>query len=333
MKLSVQNVRQKAVAFGGEVRTLATISDDEDGDESSSEISDISFIDEVLPDSEPEFIPSQCIFCSQKSSDLEESLLHMRKSHSFFVPQKDRLVVSEQSLLKYLHLIIYGYLECLYCGTQRNTLQAVQQHMAQKGHCKMDISSEGSEFAEFYHLTSGEQSNDEEDEAEGGSTKRPVYDLGQIDDMSLRLPSGKVLSHRSAAPTHPHHRPLDRSANHSPNRNADLLPDPPILVDVGSRSAEEGTITMLAGRAGGALAKSERKELAVEAKLANLSAKDRRALMHLPVSQQRAVLATQKRQLERSLRAERRMQNRVETLGNKTLMKHFVNDVPGRALG
>jgi len=49
--------------------------------------------------------------------------------------------------------------------------------------------------------------------------------------------------------------------------------------------------------------------------------------------QQRALLATQKKQVEKAKKAERRYQSRVEGMGNKSLMKHFVPDTPGRLNG
>ncbi len=55
--------------------------------------------------------------------------------------------------------------------------------------------------------------------------------------------------------------------------------------------------------------------------------------MHLPASEQRALLAVQKKQIDKARRAEWAMRGRVEGMGNKTLMKNFVNDVPGRLNG
>ncbi|KAI0448858.1 hypothetical protein F5B21DRAFT_87809 [Xylaria acuta] len=44
---------------------------------------------------------------------------------------------------------------------------------------------------------------------------------------------------------------------------------------------------------------------------------------------QRAVLAMQMKQLDKSRQTEQWIRCRVERKGNKTLIKHFVNDVPG----
>jgi pre-60S factor REI1 len=55
--------------------------------------------------------------------------------------------------------------------------------------------------------------------------------------------------------------------------------------------------------------------------------------MHMTSSQQRALLSTQKKQMEKARKIERTMQSRVEGMGKKALMKHFVPDTPGRLNG
>ncbi|KAM5347163.1 hypothetical protein ACJ41O_010168 [Fusarium nematophilum] len=76
-----------------------------------------------------------------------------------------------------------------------------------------------------------------------------------------------------------------------------------------------------------------REESFATRQLVCLSAKDRHSLIHLPLSQQLAMLAVRNAQIAKARRAEgaeRAMLSRVETRGNKNLMKHFVNDVPRR---
>lgn len=42
-------------------------------------------------------------------------------------------VVDVEALLAYSDLVIFGYRECLCCGSQRSAVDAVQQHMKGKG--------------------------------------------------------------------------------------------------------------------------------------------------------------------------------------------------------
>ncbi|KAL3290880.1 pre-60s factor [Colletotrichum asianum] len=100
------------------------------------------------------FDATQCLFCNYNSENLEENLDHMRKRHGMIVPYLESLIVDLEALVKYLHLVIYEYTECLYCGSIRNTPQAAQQHMTGKGHCKIDVQKENFEFRDFYAFES-----------------------------------------------------------------------------------------------------------------------------------------------------------------------------------
>ncbi|KAF9875136.1 TRI15 [Colletotrichum karsti] len=153
------------------------------------------------------FTPGQCLFCPKDSPDFADSVVHMQKSHGLFIPQKQHLIVDLETLFQYLHLVIFQYRECIQCGTQRATVQAVQQHMTGKGHCKFDISDPDSEFAEFYdfaELDEDAESGDEDDEynkddedknleeTTTSSRRQPLV----ADEDSMRLPSGRVISKR-----------------------------------------------------------------------------------------------------------------------------------------
>ncbi|OKL55517.1 hypothetical protein UA08_09205 [Talaromyces atroroseus] len=108
-------------------------------------------------------------------------------------------------ITRYLHLVIFGYRECIQCGTERATIQAVQQHMIGKGHCKFDVSEEDSEFAEFYDFvgleddTEGEMEDDGDtrnyEEADISSTRKPLL----AGEESIHLPSGKIITKKSSA--------------------------------------------------------------------------------------------------------------------------------------
>ena len=58
--------------------------------------------------------------CKHRSIGLEENLEHMLKTHSLYIPDKDALIFYYKTLIEYFHLVIFGYFECLYCGSQRS---------------------------------------------------------------------------------------------------------------------------------------------------------------------------------------------------------------------
>lgn len=121
----------------------------------------------------------QCLFCSLPSPSFESNLDHMRKKHGLFIPTTiddgtQQLTVDLEIFLEYLHLVIFGYHECLVCHTQRHKSHAVQQHMMGKGHCRLELGEqetdsedeEGNEYRDFYEpLTNSEDEfSDAEDE-------------------------------------------------------------------------------------------------------------------------------------------------------------------------
>lgn len=74
-----------------------------------------------------QFQPSRCLFCNQASQDFGASTAHMQTAHGLFVPDQKKLVVDLETLFDYLHLVIFGYSECICCGTQRQSPHAAQQ--------------------------------------------------------------------------------------------------------------------------------------------------------------------------------------------------------------
>ncbi|EQB49657.1 hypothetical protein CGLO_10983 [Colletotrichum gloeosporioides Cg-14] len=138
------------------------------------------------------FDPTQCLFCNYHSENLDENLDHMLKRHGMIIPHLESLIVDLETLVKYLHLVIYEYTECLYCGSIQNTPQAAQQHMTGKGHCKIDAEKENSEFKDFYDF----EYNVDSDGSRFGDSGRA--DFVGVEDETRRLPSGKTVSHRKA---------------------------------------------------------------------------------------------------------------------------------------
>ncbi|KAI0386138.1 C2H2 type zinc-finger-domain-containing protein [Hypomontagnella monticulosa] len=284
-------------------------------------------IDSPKPAMQP-FAPGQCLFCPNSSPNFTDSVTHMQKSHGLFVPHQQHLAVDLETLFEYLHLVIFGYRECIHCGTQRATIQAIQQHMTGKGHCKFDISEQGSEFAEFYDFS--EPEDDEESDIEGDnserdqeerttSTRKPLV----ADEDSIRLPSGKIISRQSPSQPGPSFNHLRRRTRVPPSQLEYSPTDPDDKEGSGKEELDsDNRDTQL-------LSKREKRERAVVAyQLANMSANDRASLMHLPTSEQRSILVAQHRQTAKIQKEERRRQGKIDRKGNKNLYAYWNTETP-----
>lgn len=141
----------------------------------------------------------------------------MQQHHGLFVPSSlvvdgvaKVFAIDTEALLRYMHLIIFGYRECLFCHSQRRSVLAVQQHMMGRGHCRMDLEGSESEFRELLEDVQ-DKTEENEDEVVGTTRASEGQPAHTIDDRTreLRLSSGKVLSHRATgAPPRTNRRPL-----------------------------------------------------------------------------------------------------------------------------
>lgn len=283
----------------------------------------------------PPFILEQCLFCPKLSPSFTDSMVHMRKSHGLFVPHQQHLAVDLETLFRYLHLIIFGYRECIKCGTERATVQGAQQHMTGKGHCNFDTSEEDSEFAEFYDFSESENTSESEIEGDGdetgheetaaSSSQKPLP--GGQD--SMRLPSGKIISRQSSAQAGPSFTQLRRRARTYASRLERTLVE---AGDEEEDKEEEGSSKE--DPDSGAhdtriLSKREKREKeTVTYQMASMSASDRDSLVHLPASQQRAILAAQFRHTVKVQKEERRRQGKVDRKGNKNLYAYWHTETP-----
>lgn len=203
--------------------------------------------------------------------------------------------------------------------------------MLGKGHCKFDIAEEDSEFADFYDSSGSgsEAESDEEDEdADHTPTARKSKSDGpavQVDEHSLRLPSGKVISNRSQ----PQNNTRRQLAKMRVAGKPEQLEDGPKASEDKPEPAASSSSTSSATQSGGdslTSIRAAKQEIRFTKQLANLRASDEKSLAHLPLPQQRALLATQQKQVEKAARVEERYRGRLEGLGNKFLMTHFVKD-------
>ncbi|SPO04393.1 related to TRI15 - putative transcription factor [Cephalotrichum gorgonifer] len=263
----------------------------EEGDDEESE-SDISSESDSSSDQESiQFVPEECLFCNQTSKDFDENLSHMHQAHSLVIPFQSSLVVDLQTLVWFLHMVIFSYRECICCGKRRRTLEAVQQHMTSLGHCRFDVTEEMSAFYDMDSLNQGT----------AGNSSHP-------DDYTLRLPSGKLLGHRSYVD------PTSRSWLR------ERAPAGPSALPA-SQDSEAGSQ---------ALTKGDQKEQALTTRISQLRTGDQMSLMHLPQSQQRSLLLAHKKALDEAKRAERRTRRRVDNAGNITAIhtKYYKQEVP-----
>uniref|UniRef100_A0A1B6KJ29 C2H2-type domain-containing protein n=1 Tax=Graphocephala atropunctata TaxID=36148 RepID=A0A1B6KJ29_9HEMI len=173
-------------------RSLSKSEDDSDVEEVDSDE-----WDEEFSDDNP-ILRNDCLFCKHHSATMMKSLKHMTVAHSFFVPDIE-YVTDMKRLLCYLgEKIIQGYI-CLWCndrGKAFHSAEAAQQHMVDKGHCKMLHEGEALlEYSDYYDYSSSypddfvNNTNGSEDEIEV-----PVI---EDEDFQLVLPSGTTIGHRS----------------------------------------------------------------------------------------------------------------------------------------
>jgi pre-60S factor REI1 len=148
------------------------------------------------------FLPAECLFCNQVSDGgVAGNMQHMYNQHGLFIPEPQNLADMITFIL-YLGRVVGQSQECLYCGLVKTTVQGVQQHMVDKGHCMLNFDRE-SELLEFWELSEGE-AEEAEDTGVAGETseRRPnassrgAEQPQRLSATELRLPSGAVVGAR-----------------------------------------------------------------------------------------------------------------------------------------
>ncbi|EIW68690.1 hypothetical protein TREMEDRAFT_74139 [Tremella mesenterica DSM 1558] len=187
----------------------ATAPDVQDHGSNDGNVSDDDDLQGKLATARRGIRPSDCLFCPKRFQTVTSALSHMSHFHSFFIPRQEDLV-DLPGLLSYLgEKIVIGNL-CLYCpngGREFGTIQAVRAHMIDKGHCKMAFESpeDKIEVAEYYghDQVSDHEESEWEDvpSADDGSTSSTHISTHAVtirhDGLSLTLPSGRTIGHRS----------------------------------------------------------------------------------------------------------------------------------------
>lgn len=221
-------------------------------------------------------------------------------------------------------------------------MQAAQQHMTAKGHCRFDV-SEDSEFAEFYDFSEPEdegEDDDDDDDVEEERTQRdpkaattnsnhakPIL----ADEDSLRLPSGKIISRQSSpGQTSPSSftQQFRRRTRKPLASQLEYAQEEPEAKEKGEGSDSDSQQESSTSNAQALSKREKRERAAVTHQLASMSARDRNTLIHLPAAQQRSLLATQLRHQEKAQKEEKRQRTRVDRKGNKNLYAYWHTETP-----
>ena len=158
---------------------------------------------------------TDCLFCPHHCVSLEENLKHMTRSHSFFIPDLE-YVVDLKGLVTYLCEKVGMGNMCLYCndkGKSFFSLEAVQSHMVDKGHTKMNYDGDAVlEYADFYDFSSSYPDYNPDKENEGDEIQGRESTLAVNEQtLELCLPSGAKIGHRNMRHIYKQNLPPERS--------------------------------------------------------------------------------------------------------------------------
>ncbi|KJZ70930.1 hypothetical protein HIM_09681 [Hirsutella minnesotensis 3608] len=243
---------------------------------------------------EQPFDPRQCLFCKSYSVDFDENLDHMNKKHSFFIPHDSKLIVDPETFIKYVHLVVFGYHECLYCGSPRQTVEAAQQHMVGKGHCKIDIDMDDSEYQDFYQMDFSEKAK---------QARRLMATKQPRKEQSFGLVVEKPFGRRTQRGAKTGRSKIPQAPN-KPQKSA--MRDS----NVDSKTASDNS-------SGSNSKRVAKMETAFQKQLASLRVADRANLMHLPAREQKALVMESKKQAEKAKRQENEMRFKAQLKDNK----------------
>lgn len=301
----------------------------------------------ATPDPSVSFISEACLFCLQISVDLEANLIHMQKAHGLLIPTSIdngalHLAVDLETIVGYMHLIIFEYHECLACGRQRVDGWAARQHMMGRGHCRIDLASAESEWRDFYESeknTRSEREDDNEDEVRNSfygrhwAHNRAEGQMPRVSEGSnLHLSCGKVVAHRTAStPKSPRHKSLGGHKSKGKQGGVDHLlridsihvPQRPSVTSYNTDVADPSSLAGAAFQSppsqaqGQALAHNDRSRLSpnrtfLAIAIAEMTTHDRAALARLSLPERRATVMGQFKLQGRVQMAGRRYWSRLE---------------------
>ena len=170
-------------------------------------------------DNNEEFVPepldiTECLFCPHDSVDLESSLKHMGRSHGFMIPDLDYLINVKGLMSLLCEKVGVGNM-CLYCNTKGkafHSVEAVQNHMVDKGHCKLLFDGDAAlEYSQFYDYRTSYPDHDEQSGSDDDTSDviSGVNNLTVNENLELVLPSGATVGHRSLKLYYQQHLPSE----------------------------------------------------------------------------------------------------------------------------
>ena len=98
---------------------------------------------------------NRCLFCNYDSPSLKLNVMHMTKFHGMFIPEQNYLTDLD-GLITWLNDKVIEAHECLYCHKLKGSVESIQTHMRDKGHCMIAFESEGDmiDVGQFYDFSS-----------------------------------------------------------------------------------------------------------------------------------------------------------------------------------
>ncbi|KAF8786994.1 Cytoplasmic 60S subunit biogenesis factor like protein [Argiope bruennichi] len=149
------------------------IDDDDDGEWESCDDSDDD--EKVITEGTLTVETNDCLFCNHQSQSTEDNVTHMKEVHSFFIPEREKLVHLDKFIGFLAVKIHFGI--CLWCngrGKQFRTVESLKKHMIDKGHCK--ILFEGKAKSAYKRFYQEEDIDAEEFEEIGEFDEAEEYD-------------------------------------------------------------------------------------------------------------------------------------------------------------
>lgn len=158
---------------------------------------------------------TDCLFCPHRSVSLKDNMKHMTRSHSFFIPDLE-FVVDLKGLVTYLCEKVGVGNMCLYCndkGKNFFSTEAVQNHMVDKGHTKINYEGDAVlEYADFYDFSSSYPDYNPEEENSSDEIQGKENTLAVNEQtLELCLPSGAKIGHRNMRHIYKQNLPPERS--------------------------------------------------------------------------------------------------------------------------
>jgi len=129
---------------------------------------------------------SDSLFDSRKFEDVPSALEYAGKAYGFFLPEV-RYLADPEALLQYLSEKVKHHRLCLFCNRQFRSFHACQQHMVDKGHCKVAYDDDDAlaELADFYDFSrddddDGEDSDEDQAEWSDRKARVTVLETGEL---------------------------------------------------------------------------------------------------------------------------------------------------------